>query len=206
MIKYRAMINYTCGGGSKITPVEVEKETEKSVWIKGNRHAKESGYAHYFDTWEDAKGALMSCQKSVIKRIRRELEVAKSVRVNIKGMEPKCNGSHECGSDVCDDNVVCYHKGLPKPEKPDSIKQLDFGDYALIEQKRFGADNEMYLHKVIGRLKSNTYVPVPVQTPAKEIIHKEIVDIVSCICCGVSERHALKYKETDVQKTNKFKN
>ena len=48
-------------------------------------------------------------------------------------------------------------------------KDLDFGDYCLIEQKRYGVENEMFVHKVIGRLRSNSYVDVPVTTPGGAI-------------------------------------
>lgn len=85
------------------------------------------------------------------------------------------------------------------PKRETKTKTLDFGDYAIIEQKRHGVKNEMYQHKVIGRLRSNSYVPVPVQSPAKEVLHNEIVDVISCICCGVDERQALRYKLTDVK-------
>lgn len=78
---------------------------------------------------------------------------------------------------------------------------LDFGDYAYIEQKRYGIDNEMYLHKVIGTFQSNTWVDVPVQSPATETIHGTcIVDVVACICCGVDERKVLRYRIEDVKK------
>ncbi len=84
--------------------------------------------------------------------------------------------------------------------------ELDFGDYAMIEQKRFHADNEMFLHKVIrGGGKSNTYVDVPVQCPATETVHKEIVDVVLCVCCGVSETEVRKYRASDVKENTKFK-
>ena len=76
---------------------------------------------------------------------------------------------------------------------------LDFGDYAIIEQKRYGVENEHYLHKVIGRGRSNTWVDVPVQTPAKEIIHDHMEDVIRCVCCGVDERTILKYRVSDVK-------
>lgn len=76
---------------------------------------------------------------------------------------------------------------------------LDFGDYAIIEQKRYGVENEHYLHKVIGRGKSNTWVDVPVQTPAKETIHDHMEEVIRCVCCGVDERHILKYRASDVK-------
>lgn len=77
--------------------------------------------------------------------------------------------------------------------------EIDFGDTVTIEQKRFGVPNEHYGHKVIGRLKSNAYVDVPVQSPAKETIHKESVDVVRCVCIGVSETEVLKYRLSDVK-------
>ena len=76
---------------------------------------------------------------------------------------------------------------------------LNFGDYAIIEQKRYGVENENYLHKVIGRGKSNTWVDVPVQTPAKETIHDDMEEVIRCVCCGVDERHILKYRASDVK-------
>lgn len=80
-----------------------------------------------------------------------------------------------------------------------SKENLDFGDYALIEQKRYVGENEMFQHKVIGRLQSNTYVDVPVQSPATETIHNGIVDVIRCICCGVKETEVLKYRAVDVK-------
>jgi len=74
-----------------------------------------------------------------------------------------------------------------------------FGNYAVIEQHRFGADNAMYLHKVVGSLKSNSYVDVPVVSPATETVHDQIVDVVACICCGVGEREVRRYRLSDVE-------
>jgi hypothetical protein len=76
---------------------------------------------------------------------------------------------------------------------------LDFGDYCLIEQKRYGVENEMYKHKVIGKLSSNSWVDVPVQTPAKEVLHDEIDVVVACICCGVSETEVRRYRMSDIK-------
>ena len=77
---------------------------------------------------------------------------------------------------------------------------MEFGDYARIEMKRYGVKNEIYLHKVIGALSSNGYVDVPVHTPATETLHDEVVPVVACICCGVSEREVLRYRVKDVKK------
>lgn len=79
-------------------------------------------------------------------------------------------------------------------------KSLKFGDYVLIDMKRYGGSGEKYLHKVIKTLKSNSYVKVPVQSPAREELTNSMEDVVSCICCGVDETVVLKYKISDVQK------
>ena len=76
---------------------------------------------------------------------------------------------------------------------------IKFGDYVLIEQNRFGTKNEMFIHKVIGTSKSNTYVDVPVMVTPYEKIHKDIVSVVSCICAGVSERDVYCYRLEDVK-------
>jgi len=81
--------------------------------------------------------------------------------------------------------------------KKDS-RDLRFGDYCQIEQARYGVPNEMYLHKVIQRLRSNAWVDVPVFLPATETLHTESVDVVRCICCGVEEVKALRYRCEDV--------
>lgn len=73
------------------------------------------------------------------------------------------------------------------------------GDHCLIEQQRYAGPNEMYLHKVIGTVKSNFYVDVPVETPRTETIHNHVVDVVSCVCCEIDERHAFRYCLSDVQ-------
>lgn len=75
-----------------------------------------------------------------------------------------------------------------------------FGDYVTIEQKRYGADNEHYLHKVIGVLESNCWVEVPVQGPQKEVNHDQFETVVACITCGVSEREVFYYRLKDIRK------
>ncbi len=70
---------------------------------------------------------------------------------------------------------------------------MKFGDYVNIEQWRYKMCNESYRHKVIGTSQSNYYVDVPVQLPRTEAIHKEVIDVVACVCCGVVEREILNY-------------
>ncbi len=80
--------------------------------------------------------------------------------------------------------------------------EFKFGDYAIIEQKRHGVPNEMFVHKVIDQLRSNTWVDVPVQSPATETLHNEMEDVCWCICCGVSETEVRKYRVKDMQRSN----
>ena len=84
--------------------------------------------------------------------------------------------------------------------------ELFFGDYVEIEQKRHQSKNEMYLHKVIDTSVCNSWVDVPVQSPATEALHKEMVPVVRCICCGICETEVLAYRVKDVKKVYKPSN
>jgi len=75
---------------------------------------------------------------------------------------------------------------------------INFGSYVTIEQCRHFTKNEHFTHKVIGRLTSNSWVNIPVQCPATEVIHGHSEDVVACICCGVNERQVLNYRLEDV--------
>jgi len=79
-------------------------------------------------------------------------------------------------------------------------ESMKFGDYVRIEQKRYKAKNEMYLHKIIGCLNSNYYVDVPVIYPIVEVYHDDVVEVVACVTCGVNERYIHRYKISDVIK------
>ena len=94
----------------------------------------------------------------------------------------------------------------------ESVGLLDFGDYCFIEQKRYGAPNEMYLHKVVGRLNSNSWVDVPVDFARNALtatVHYErgpaeygLVPVLRCICCGVDETQVVSYREIDCKRVN----
>lgn len=77
-----------------------------------------------------------------------------------------------------------------------------FGDYAIIEQKRHGVPNEMFVHKVVDQLSSNSWVDIPVQSPATETLHDEMEDVCWCICCGVNETEVRKYRVKDMQRSS----
>lgn len=78
--------------------------------------------------------------------------------------------------------------------------EFKFGDYAIIEQKRHGVPNEMFVHKVVGQLRSNTWVDVPVSVPATEALHGEMEDICLCICCGIDETKVRRYRVKDMRR------
>ena len=81
-----------------------------------------------------------------------------------------------------------------------SKEELQFGDYVCIERDRFSGDRKHYIYKVIGTLKSNGYVDVPVKTPEIETLHGRCVPVAACICCGVCEREVWRYRIQDVKK------
>lgn len=83
------------------------------------------------------------------------------------------------------------------------MKTIEFGDYIEIEMKRYGVPNEHFIHKVVNTLRTNTYVNVPVQSPAEEVWHPEMADCVSAIVCGIDETEVLKYRLQDVKKVTK---
>ena len=78
----------------------------------------------------------------------------------------------------------------------------DFGDYCLIEQKRFNTDNEMFLYKVIaGNMKANYWTPVPVTNAIgrKDKEHGEICEVVKAIQCGVIEEKVQTFRLEDIK-------
>jgi len=77
----------TGGYGNKlIESVEIDRETESSVFIGKNRNAKRSSYHNYFDTWDDAKAFLLKNAEDEAASIRRQLEVANGKLGNIRGL------------------------------------------------------------------------------------------------------------------------
>lgn len=90
MIKYKVSLGWykVSLGWQMISPVEIEKETESSVWINGCRRAKISTYENYFDSWDDAKQFLMDHAQKRVDSLRLQLERANGELGNIKGLKP----------------------------------------------------------------------------------------------------------------------
>ncbi len=72
-----------------------------------------------------------------------------------------------------------------KPSQADTFP--DFGDYVVIEQYRYGVENEHYLYKVLGKLESNTWRPVPFKHDQPETVHGRMEVVLNGVCCGVGE-------------------
>lgn len=72
--------------GELIEEVEVEKETDKSVWINGRRCAKESSFENYHATWEQAHEHLTARAEAKLGRARLALQHAQGYAGNVKGL------------------------------------------------------------------------------------------------------------------------
>ncbi|UIY58156.1 hypothetical protein [Burkholderia cepacia] len=70
----------------KIQIIEVERETDESVWIKGRRNAKKSNIGIYHDTFGDAKQALVERHEKDIKVARDKIHRAESALGTIRKM------------------------------------------------------------------------------------------------------------------------
>ena len=85
------MKKFRAGGYSRklIEEVEVDRETDVSVFIDKHRHAKRSSYHNYFDTWDEAKDFLLKKAEGEAAKCRRLLEVANGRLGNIRGLRNK---------------------------------------------------------------------------------------------------------------------
>lgn len=87
MLKYR-ISRY----GTRIERAEIERETEKTVWIvRGHGPSvqrRKDGWELYFDTWEGARNALLARCESRVNGLRIQLMIAEGDLGNVKGMKP----------------------------------------------------------------------------------------------------------------------
>ena len=82
---------------------------------------------------------------------------------------------------------------------------IDFGDYVEIEQKCYGAANEMFVYKVVkGGVESNTYRRVPVDGNSPEPERGDMCPIIFAICCGVDETKVERFRVEDVRLLDKL--
>lgn len=89
------MIKYESNSFGRIKKVEVDRETESSVWLsvdgkevlRERRAAKRSEFRSYFDTWDDAKNHLIEMHEGKVAHARAVLKTANDRLGNIKGMK-----------------------------------------------------------------------------------------------------------------------
>lgn len=70
-----------------IEPVEVDRITDKFIWVSGSQVSKSSEFAQYHETWEDAHAFLMVKARQKLDGARRQLELAQGHYDNVKGMK-----------------------------------------------------------------------------------------------------------------------
>lgn len=75
MIKYKTN-RWVRDSDDLIKQVEVERETDVSIWVN-----------NYWDTWEDARDFLMKQAEMKLADARRGLQVAQSEYENVKGLK-----------------------------------------------------------------------------------------------------------------------
>lgn len=82
--KWKANLGY----GYEIESILVEKETEHSVWINGDRSSKRSSYSNYFNSFQEAKDFLLEDASGQVKKAQLSLKNALSKRDTVLNMRP----------------------------------------------------------------------------------------------------------------------
>ena len=84
------------------------------------------------------------------------------------------------------------------------IKEIGFGDFCTIEQKRYVGPNEFYSYKVVGRKKSNVWTDVPVDAKnEKETLHDHLDDVVTVVCNNLDDRTVHQFRVRDLASVKK---
>ena len=105
----------------------------------------------------------------------------------MKGIELFLKIGEGCASRI---KTITHINEKLKKEKspPKGSEALRFGDYCIIEQKRYGVPNESFVYKVITRGVSNHWRSVPVDACNTEVVSGgSMEECVLCLCCGISE-------------------
>ena len=89
--KQKIMKWYKVSYDNKITEVEVEKETDKCVYVKGNRNNKIGNYECYYPTFQEAHDVVLkklenrlSNTKHILEGLEKELTKFKEEYGHIK--------------------------------------------------------------------------------------------------------------------------
>lgn len=94
------------------------------------------------------------------------------------GVEQDCNECRMCGNGKGGKKMFVVNGDM-------------FGRYVKIPHV-LAEDGEKFIFKVVGRLQSNAYYNVPIGGVSSQIeIHKEIIDVLHVIQCGIDETEVL---------------
>ncbi len=85
------LTKYKTHGGRaiKIIPVEVDRQTESSVWIKGRRRARRTDWDTYHDSWEHAQYHLIQRETTKVETCTVALKDAQDRLSAIKELTPE---------------------------------------------------------------------------------------------------------------------
>jgi hypothetical protein len=72
---------------AKITPIEVDRSTDKSVYIGGRKSAKSTTYDQLHPTWQAAHQFLMETAERRLLAARNALAREQGMHGNVKGMK-----------------------------------------------------------------------------------------------------------------------
>ena len=73
-----------------IERIEVERETEHSVWVGGSREGRWTSYHKYHDTWHNARAYLKDRVTNALKSYEKNAEDARKELAKISAMtEPE---------------------------------------------------------------------------------------------------------------------
>lgn len=74
-VKYEALHGWHFSTPT-IKEVEIERETDKSVWIDGHRYSKLTCDIQYFDTIDDARDWIVACADERVEDAKKNVEEA----------------------------------------------------------------------------------------------------------------------------------
>jgi len=77
----------TCSWSNRIEIIDVDRETDSFVFIKGRRLCKNTEENLYADTFAEAKQHLLDLAERKVNSARLELERAKARYGNVKGLK-----------------------------------------------------------------------------------------------------------------------
>ena len=84
------------------------------------------------------------------------------------------------------------------------IQEIGFGGFCTIEQNRYGAPNEFYEYKIVGRKRSNSWTKTPVDpNNEKETLHDHFDDVVTVVCNNLDDRTVHQFRVSDLASVRK---